>query len=862
MPRSWQLALYDLSARRGRTALIIGAVALASSLIVAVSCAIASAQRSVDQRIIRFLGATDARIVHPASSRFSTDVLEQVRTWPEVAVAASRLRAALTLGHPDDRVNPDTGRPYRLTPRAIGIDFALERRFRPFDLAAGRMPRTRTEIVIEPLAAERLDVGIGQTLVALRLEGPIALDVVGIYERRKLGTLQQPRIYVDQDLLGELTDRRGETSAIHIILDADADVDAFCREHQSGIPEVLVLEPAARMRAGFDRRVQASRIGLTIASVLTFLSAAFIIVLGLTAGVTERQRQLALLRCIGARRRDLFAAQLLLGLAFAIAGVTIGVPLGLAMTQVLVWAYSEHLHAGLAIHDLGLGLAVAGSVAAGIGGGLYPAILAARVAPLTAMACAARPARGRAIAGCAVAAVALIAIQAGLMLIADDETRFWVYAISGLPALFLGWFLAAVPVLRGLTALLARPVSAVLRLPPDMLRGSILATPLRHGLMAGALMIGMALLVDAWANGVSIERDWLGRIRIADAFAMRVTGISPEQQRAIAELPFVESVCPIGNLPARLIGDNVFGISGLTPGNVVCVGFDAHRFFAMNEVEWLAGNPETAIDALAGGDSAIVAEGFLIAKGVSVGDTITLGVGRATKDFEIVGVVSSAGLDLATQLFGIRSQYMEFAVSCVFVDFETVKRVFHNGDASMLQMNLVDGISDEEAGRRVTAAAPGVIFRSGRWIMDAVLEIVSAAIKVQSTIAMAALLLAALAVGHVIVANIRGRRYEFGVLRAIGATRATVARLILAECAFLALTGVVVGTLFGIQAAWIDASFLRSLAGLPVRFVLTPVPILAGGAMTIAVTLAVATPAVISVIRPRPGVMVAAGRNE
>ena len=60
---SLQLALSELAGSRLRTALLAGTVAIASSLIVAVSCSIHSSTSSLEYRLVQFIGAADARIV-------------------------------------------------------------------------------------------------------------------------------------------------------------------------------------------------------------------------------------------------------------------------------------------------------------------------------------------------------------------------------------------------------------------------------------------------------------------------------------------------------------------------------------------------------------------------------------------------------------------------------------------------------------------------------------------------------------------------------------------------------------------------------------------------------------------------------
>lgn len=863
MPPSWRLALNNLTGRRGRTALMAGAVALAGSLIVAVSCAIASAQKSLEFSLTRFVGAADARIIHPAGGRFDEKLLTTVRRWPEVQAAVGRFVASVTLTQQDRHRDGTSGQLPQLTPRATGVDFSQEEKFRHFELIAGRMPAAGDEIIIDPLTAEELHAQVGDVLTVNGAADEFTLTVAGIYARQKLGMLQQPRIYLDRHRLGQASGWPGQLTSIHIILRPDEDVEAFCTRHLADVPQTLALEPAEMVRTGFNKRVKASRIGLIIASVLTFMSAAIIIVIGLTTSFTERQREMALLRCLGAKRVHLFASQLMVGLLFGVIGAVIGIPLGIGLTRLLVWFYADYLPAGLAVSRLGLTLALAGSLGAGLAGALYPAIFASRVAPLEAMRRQASPVRAGSIVACTLAALALIALQLILMLPGDDQTRFWAYVTVGVPSLFIGCFLLAVPLLLVVTVVLARPLSWILRLPRDLLRGSMLATPFRHGLTAGALMVGMAILVDTWACGISMLEDWIDEIRFADGFAFRPPpGITPEQQRAIAELPFVKAVCPIGYLQVTVVDRQVFGVEGLSPANVICVGFDPERFFSMNAVDWPQGDPEYAIERLKAGDGLVVAERFLTAKNIGVGDRLTLGLGRVQKELEVVGVVSSAGLDIATQLFGIQTAYTEFAISCVFMDFQTVGEVFDSHDAYLLQMNLAEDISDEEATRRIMEAAPGVMFRSGRWIKSTVNEITLAVLAVDSTVAFAALVLACLAVGNVIAANIHGRRFEYGVLRAVGARRATLGRLILAEAGLLAVSGALVGTLFGYQLAWMDARNLRDLAGLPVGVDPALGPVALGWLVLIGLTLLAALPGTIGLMRHQPGHMLSTGRND
>lgn len=59
-----------------------------------------------------------------------------------------------------------------------------------------------------------------------------------------------------------------------------------------------------------------------------------------------------------------------------------------------------------------------------------------------------------------------------------------------------------------------------------------------------------------------------------------------------------------------------------------------------------------------------------------------------------------------------------------------------------------------------------------------------------------------LAVANTIMASVRARRWELGVLRAVGLTRGGLTRLVVAESILVGLIACVLSLTFGITAAW------------------------------------------------------------
>lgn len=836
-------ALRSLLARRGRSALLAAAVAFATALIVAMACGIATAERNIDARIDRLIGSVDARVIHPYAQPFEAEVLDLVRAMPDVEAAGARLLGSLTLVHADGRRGAD-GRLRRATVQARGVDLEGDPRLTPLPLLEGRIPARPGEMLIDPTTQRLLDAKVGDRLEVQRLGDPIELEVVGVFDRPALGALQRPLVHVDRATMAAAADQPDEISAVAIILREGVDVEAWCATHGGALREPLVLEPAERVKTGLDRQAAGSALGFTLACMVGFLSCAFIVGTGLTTALAEQVREMAMLRAIGAGRGHLVASQLAAGGLIGAAGVTLGVPLGIAVTAAGAWWYRHLLPEGLVLSPAGLVVAVLGAIACGVIGASFAAVAASRVSPLEALRIRAAPPRKGIALRLIVISVLLMAFQMSLLAIVPDrDARFWVHVFLGQPALYLAWFLLSVPVLIGVSRLLGPVLERVMRLPAGVLRGAVGANPYRLGLTAGALMVGVSILVSVWGNGLGLMREVVERVRFADAFVFKTNGLSPSAQELLRTIPGVRSAVPIGYLPVRVIGQQVFGASGLGPQNVTCIGFEPERFFELNRIEWIQGDPESALPKLRSGEAVLVAEEFLHARGYRVGDRITLGGPRREHEFEIAGVVSSAGLDVVTQFFGIRSVYMEQAVSCVFMDFDAVAKWFDSRDAFIMQMDLGAGATDEleaRIGEEVTERVPGAVFSSGRAIKQAVTQIGRTALAVSSGVAFAALLLATFGMANVVAAGIAARRREFGVVRAVGGSRGTVAAMVLGEVALVGVAAIVSGTVLGLHLTWLGTQLYREMAGLEIDLVVPWVPALIGDAVLLGLILAAA----------------------
>ncbi len=845
----WPLARRSLLGRRGRTLLLICAVALAASLVVAVTSGVRTAQSNLEAAIVRAMGATDARIVHRYAQPFDAALEQEVRRWPGVARVAGRLGGSITLSNPSALEN---ARPRKATVQCRGVEPSEDAFFREVQIESGRRIEGDGEVVLDPHTASALRAKLGDTLRIMRFGTPITVRVVGLYKRPLLGALQRPLVEIDLATLRQATKHEGQLTAIAIALESGVDAESWCAQHGVRVKSPLLCEPAERVRTGLDKQVAASELATGLATMIAFLSCVGIVATGMTTAVLEEMREMGIARAIGASRRQLFGAQLVCGGVIGLVGGMLGVPLGMAIVTIVVWWYRSVVESGADFDGRGALLALLGALLSGVLGAVFPAFCAARISPLQALTVRARAPRKRTLILAILGAALCQGVWALGLLPDSRDTRFRFYILAGLPLIHIAWFLLSVPITLVVARLVGPSVERVLALPRGMLTASVRRTPWRLGCTAGALMVAVSLLVSTHSNGDAIIRNLRERVRFADGFVFCTSGLSREEQARIRALPGVADALPVGYLPLRIAGERVFGVEGLAPENVVCVGFEPRPFLAMNRLDWIQGTPDVAIPRLEHGDAILVAPEFLIARKLGVGSRLRLGSGAHEAEFEIVGVVTAGGLDIATQTFGIRQIYMEQAVSCVFMDFAAVERHFGTRDAYLMQLRLADQLDEsqeKELGERVSDAVPGAVFSSGRAIRGFVEEIGGKILAITSAVALAALALAAIGVGSVVAAGIAARTREFGIVRAIGGSTHTIAALLLGETLLMAFAAIVSGSALGVQLAWMGLGLYRDFAGLQLDWIFPTTTLAFGGTIVVVVALLAATPAVVRLCR-------------
>jgi putative ABC transport system permease protein len=778
------LALRSLAARRGRTLLSVVGIALGIGVLSASLATAAGIASSIDRTVHDLVGRADLRIEAFGEGGLTADSLAAIEGAPGVTVAAPALQRRTYLA---PAIDDAYAAPAPIT--ALGIDPAREPAVHDLTLSAGRPlsgPDAFEALVTQTLAAADA-TPVGGTVTFQGAAGTVDLKVVGTLvgdgpivgsEGRTvvlpLRTMQ--RIFEDPTV-----------NRVDIVVGEGATPS----EVSAALGVALTTEPYVLSSpsdvATSLRSSTADFRGTTalIAAVALFVGA-FLIFNTLSMTVSERVRELGLLRAAGATRGQLvwfvIAQAIALGLAGSLAGLAAGVVLGELMAadvrsigSIPFERVDPSPGALIAVMAVGLGVTIAASLEPARRAGSIPPVeaLRARLDPISA-----RRARLRWLI-----AVFVAVGLAGLLVwprdagIASLARSAIVYAV-----LFVA-VLVAPAVLGALGRIAGLPFRFAFRLEERLARASIVRDRSRTTLTVGALAIALAMVVAV--GGVAHQSRlaasaWLNDVIPGDELLTSIRPVALDED-AIAEVQAidgVERVSPIALFEVaregvRMDAAAVRGADLLDDGRL--------RF--------VAGERSAALKALDAGGAAFLPRCVADRTGLGVGSTLTLAVGNGKViDLRVVGVTERTlpgkageavllGWDDATNAFGVAGADV-FAVR------------YEPGRQLDTQPIL-------ERTARELALEPNPLERIAGAVDDALGQVFG----LFDALALIAVIVAALGIVNTLTVSVLERVRELGVLRAAGMTTRQVRRTVVVEAGILGIVGAILGVVTGLVAA-------------------------------------------------------------
>ena len=674
-------------------------------------------------------------------------------------------------------------------------------------LAAGRLLQAGDVqvVLISELFAQGLGIGLGEIVKLPGAGGWLNFEVVGLLDDPGL-MLGSQQVFMPipaaQDLLNTpnriniIMGRYAEGSDARAIDTAVGSI--FGRGY-----ELSPLEGGADIWAAL---MEYMNVIFTMFGLLALAMAGLIMFNTFRTSVVERRRDIGMLRAVGAKRRIVMRTILYEGLILAVAGTVLGMLLGFGFAYGAKAGLASMME-GLLGRPLGEPrftlLTYVVAIAFGVGVPLVSILLPARAAsditPLEAM----RPTtisqeaalkRSRLIIGF----VSLVLGLAGLL-----SGVFQLMAL-GMIIFLLALGLLGPMLISPITATFSRVLNLVFGQEGGIAASNIARQPRRAAITASSLMVALAILIGLGGMLASV---YGGALRFLDASlrsdyimisSLIVTndtlGAGPDLAETVKRIRGVEELTTMRQI-------DIMDADGI---GIRLIGIDPLKYALIAGLSFLEGD-ESAYERVQNGNAVIINGRFASQFGVGIGDMITLEGDRGPLNVEVAAI----GLD-----------YLNMKLPSVYMEQTSLTREYGVRNDVFLLVNSEPGADLEQLEEDLQAATrayPGFgiisreqlrtsqeqVTRSGTIGMNIMLSLLAAP--------------ALLGLANALGINVIERTREIGMLRAVGAKRRQIRRMIIAESLLLSLMGIALGVISGIMLSFVMTGVLE-FAGLTIPY--------------------------------------------
>jgi putative ABC transport system permease protein len=798
-----KVALRGLFARKLRLALTVLAVVLGTTLIAGTYVFTDSINNAFDTIFTVSNKGTDAAIT-PHKTIDTSDnggtpptvpgaVLAKVRQQPGVATAEGSIFDVGTILGKDGKRIGAGGAPNFLA------SVADVPRFQGFTLKTGRRPQNADEAAIDAATADEEGWKVGDKVCAVATAQRKCYTLVGTTQIAGLSSFGGAAVL---DLvLPEAQRMLGKGNGFDEIQVA-AKPGVSPQELKTQLASTL--GPSVDVRTGQEQAAKESQdIRDNLGFLKTFLLAfafialfvgAFLIFNTFSITVAQRMREFALLRTLGASRRQIWRAVvgegLLLGLVGGVAGFLLGIGTA-ALLRALFKAFGADLPSkGVVIETRTVIVTVLVGVVVSLVASIAPALRAMRVPPVEALREGAVPVergRGRRMA---IAAGVVLVLGVGLMCVGlfgslKSDSAAITFMGGGAALTFLGVALLSPRLVRPLANVIGRPIERATGITGQLARENSVRQPGRTAVTSAALMIGVALVTfasifaagaKATINGAidkNLKSAWV--IQNTDGFSP----FSPEVLRTVDRVDGVSSVSGVRFSEARVAG---------VSGNQSVSSIDPRTFLDNYKLDMKEGG-EAAVRGL-GPTQVLVKDGYADSNDTKVGDTlqITTPIGKRIAP-KVAGIVDDKGGLLAN---------LTVTTAVAQTQFGEPKDAFGLVGA--------EPGADQAAVKKQIASVlkrdyPEAEVLTNQEFKDDIAGQVNQLLGLIYALLALAIIVSLFGIVNTLVLSISERTRELGMLRAIGTSRKQVKRVIRWEAVITALIGGVLGVIMGVVLA-------------------------------------------------------------
>lgn len=746
------------------------------------------------KNLLATAGKIDLSVTSSFNEPFGLDVLDKVAHVQGVAIATPEIQRMVII--PTNPAVPVASQIGQLN--VIGIDPATAGRVRDFPVSSGRLlgASDGNAVMLSSDLAKQLGVSLGGTLTLPSSVGTARFTVVGLLSTPT--TPGQEQVYVP-------------LSAAQALFAYDRQINAVEASFVSG-GDRAAIESAVRTAVGPKYTIgglstnssllaslQVSQVMFQMFGLFALATGAFIILNSFRTLVSERRRDVGMLRAIGAKRGTIIGMFLVESVFQGILGTAIGIAAGWAMAAglfaLLGNVFTTVLHtklppltfapeASIEAVILGIGVTVAAA--------LVPARAAGRVTPMEAM----RPQLGeiyerrigkRAWVGVGLIVVALFCLA----------TRMNGLIGLGSIIFLVGIALVAPAIVNPLARVFGFGADLIFQREGDIARSNLERNPGRSAITVTAVMLGLAAIIAMLGVVTSIFAGFLGYIdkSLSADYMFIPQSIVLSQGNTAAGPRLTDEVRHAPGIAAVSTLRVAFGkVNG---GEVQVIGIDPATYPKVANLEWNAPSTDQVYQQIQSGRWVIANGIYASQHNLTIGQALVIDTPTGTHTYHVAG---------------IGNDYLNAKLSTIYVTQANLARDFNVSSDLLVMADRTAGADPAVTLARLKTIAGDFpafkLYESSTWKAEQQ-KTFSATLVIFYSLIAALALPSLLALINTLAVSVLARTREIGMLRAVGSTRRQVKRMIMAESLLLSA----IGTAFGIVAGlWLGYALVAAMA--------------------------------------------------
>jgi putative ABC transport system permease protein len=701
-------------------------------------------------------------------------VLTTVRGVPGVQAAEGTVNGYAQYISHDGKAISTGGAP------TIGLAFDPDQAISPLHLVEGKPPTTSSDVVMDLGTAQKYGFSVGQKVRVL-LRGPTRTFTIsgitkfGTADNLAGATIAAFDVPTAQAILG----RVGQFDAINVVSTPGADQAAVQRSIAAALPhgvEVVTGQTVVNEQtSNISSALGFFNTALLVFGFIALFVGGFTILNTFSIIVGQRTKELALLRIVGASRRQVFMSVLteaaIVGLVSSLIGLGLGVLAALGLVALLK-GFGVTLPAGpIAFEARTVIVCLVVGVVVTMLSAIGPARRAVRIAPVEAVSEQQVeheiPLRRRFTWGAGITLAGVAALAVGLTAPA--------IALVGVGAvlIFIGVARLAPAVARPMASVLGRPLSRLLGVSGRLGRENSMRSPRRTAQTASALMVGLALVSAIAVFGSSLSSS--ATQSIDNALSADII-ISPTNTMGSGSFGTTVATTAAA-VPGVTASSTVYGGQFEVRGAIQSLGAVTTRNLS-----------DTVILNMNAGTSASLAAGDLLidaktanSDNLKVGDTVPVKFALTGQGRMRIGGIYQNNALIGSYLVGdafYRSHYENPLPIAV-----------------LLQTDGSPGV--QQAVDHALAGYPNVKVQSRAQFEASQAAQVNQLLGIVYALLALAVIIALIGIVNTLMLSVFERTHEIGLLRAVGMKRRQIRAMIRSESVILAVFGAVIGIVVG-----------------------------------------------------------------